>query len=174
MRSTLWLILIASPAYAERQGLELGGGLDAGHLSCTSQTGKCNGLSAAFGGNLDASWFFTPQLGIAADAWVLTHSDSDVSVAHYINTVDVKWRPAPALTLQGGVGAAHATFSKSDGDRRTSNTAFAVMFGASYDVARGRNWTVSAEARFGEGFYTQADTKASNVGVGVGLTFFNF
>src|SRR5215470_5216485 len=130
MRFTLLLIFIASPAFAESQGLELGGGLEGGHLGCESPTGKCNGLSAAFGGYLDASWFFTPQLGIAADAWVLTHHDSDVSVAHYINTVDAKWRPTPALTLQGGVGAAHATFTKENGNQRMSSTAFALMFAA--------------------------------------------
>jgi hypothetical protein len=181
------VVLVSSSAFADpmpeprvRQGLELGGGLQGGHMACESQNGKCDGFAAAGGGNLQASWFTNPKLGLTADAWVMAHTESNLTFSHYINTLGVKWRPVPALTLQGGVGVAHAAFSYSGIMLGTSRNAFAVMAGASYDVVRGRRWALSIDARFGDAFYGDAnhdgvaDVKASNVGVGAGLTFFNF
>lgn len=176
MRILVLSILVSlstSSARAERLGLELSGGLQGGHMACESPSSRCNGLSAAFGGNLDAAWFLTPTLGVSADVWVLSHGDDDMTVAHYINTLDLKYRPVPELTLQAGIGAAHATFHRSNGDTRTSKTGFGVMAGASYELLHGPKWALSVDARFGSGFYDM-DVKASNVGVGLGLTFFNF
>ena len=93
-----------------RVGLELGGGVWGGHMSCESENGSCSGLAAAGGANLEASWFFNPHFGITADAWVMAHTESSFTLAQYINTIGVKWRPISILTLHAGVGEAHATF----------------------------------------------------------------
>lgn len=168
------LLFVSSIAFADREGLELSAGLQGGHISCESATTRCNGVSAAFGGNLDASWLFTPKLGVFADAWVLSHSESDFTVAHFINTVGVAWRPLPVWTFRAGVGAAHASLRKDGVEKHSSDTAFAVMLDASFELVRGRTWAVSIDGRFGDGFYTMADVKATNVGLGVGVTWFDF
>ena len=95
----------------------------------------------------------------------------------------MKWRPVPILTLQLGIGAAHATLDY-DGvivARATSENGFAVMGAAAIDVVRSRRWALSIEGRFGNGFYGedknndgQADIVGRNVGLGAGITFFGF
>src|SRR6185295_8240933 len=102
---------------------------------------------------------------------------------HYVNTVGVKWRPIPILTLTGGIGSAHASLDY-DGlfanARATSEDAFAIMGAASVDLLRSRRWAFSVEARFGTGFYGDdnddgmADVVGRNVGVGAGFTMFGF
>jgi hypothetical protein len=179
--------LLATTASAEplppRIGLELGAGLQAGKIFCESENNFCNDFTEAGGLNLQASWFFSPSFGITGDLWAMSHRDDDFTFTHYVNTVGVKWRPVPILTLQLGIGAAHATLDYNGiiVARATSENGFAVMGAAALDVVRSRRWALSIEGRFGNGFYGedrnndgQADIVGRNVGLGAGLTFFGF
>lgn len=184
------LLLLASPAGAQsappraRQGLELGVGLQAGKIYCEAQNGFCSGFTEAGGANLSASWFFSPTLGITADLWAMTHREDDFTFTHYVNTLGVKWRPLPIVTLTLGLGAAHATLDYRGviiAGRATSEDAPAVMGAAAIDVVRSRRWALSVEARFGNGFYGDdqnndgdADIVGRNVGLGAAFTVFGF
>jgi hypothetical protein len=180
-------VLAATVASAEplppRVGLELGGGLQAGKIYCESENNFCNGFTEAGGLNLNVSYFFSPKLGITGDLWAMSHREDQFTFTHYVNTVGVKWRPAPILTLQAGIGAAHATLDY-DGAivaRATSGDGFAIMGAVALDVVRARRWALSVEARFGNGFYGEDKNKdgdpdivGRNVGIGAGFTFFGF
>jgi hypothetical protein len=178
----------AQPGYHEpgprpRVGLELGFGLQAGQISCESEGNFCDDFTEAGGLNLNGAYFLTPSFGIALDLWAMAHSEDDFTFAHYVNTIGVKWRPVPILTLSAGVGSAHATvdYDGAFADARyTSADAFAVMASASLDLIRGRHFALSVEARVGNGFYGDdndngtADIVGRNAGIGLGLTFFRF
>jgi hypothetical protein len=172
----------ATDAPPERVGLELGVGLQGGKIFCEGQMGQCDDFTEAGGGNLSAAYFMRPALGIAVDLWAMAHSSDGFTFAHYVNTVALKWRPAPILTLTAGIGEAHASLSY-DGHAQIgvrSDDAFAIMGAASLDVIRGQRWALSVEARFGNGFYGDhnedgmADVIGRNVGVGAGLAVFGF
>jgi hypothetical protein len=163
-----------------RVGLELGGGVWGGKMYCESQNGKCNGFSAAGGINLEGSWFFTPALGITLDVWPMAHTENAVTITHVISTVGIKWRPLPMLTLQAGIGDAHATFSFANVTVGTTDDAAAVMAGISLDIVRGRRWALAIGARAGTGFYGdanndgKADVTARSTGIGAEFTAFGF
>jgi hypothetical protein len=170
-----------SPA-PQRVGLELGVGLQGGKIFCEGQMNQCDGFTEAGGGNLSVAYFMRPTLGIALDLWAMAHTEDGFTFAHYVNTVALKWRPIPILTLTGGIGAAHAALSY-DGNASVgvrSDDAFAILGAASLDLIRGRRWALSVEARFGNGFYGDededgmADIVGRNVGVGAGLSIFGF
>jgi hypothetical protein len=166
----------------ERVGLELGVGLQGGRIFCEGQMGQCDDFTEAAGGNLSVAYFLNPRLGLAVDLWAMAHSDDGFTFTHYVNTVALKWRPMPILTLTAGIGEAHASL---DYDRNVqfgiaSDDAFAIMGAASLDLIRGNRWALSVEARFGNGFYGDededgmADIVGRNVGVGAGLSLFGF
>jgi hypothetical protein len=177
----------AQPGYYEggprpRVGLELGFGLQAGHIACESEGDFCDGYTKAGGLNLNAAYFLSPSFGLALDLWAMARTEDNFTFTHYVNTIGIKWRPVPILTLSAGIGSAHATYDY-DGviqAQVTSGDAFAVMGAASLDLIGGRHWALSVEARFGNGFYGDdndngtADIVGRNVGFGVGLTFFRF
>ena len=188
--ATSFAILVTTAAVASadttlppRRGLELGFGLQAGKIFCESEGDFCNDFTEAGGLNLNAAWFLSPTFGLTADLWEMSHRDGDFTFTHYVNTVGVKWRPVPILTLTGGIGAAHATLDY-DGlfmARATSDDGFAIMGAAALDVVRSRRWALSVEARFGNGFYGEdknddgePDVVGRNVGIGAGFTFFGF
>lgn len=193
--SLVWLSLGVSVARADtapsvyadsglpdRVGLELGVGLQGGRIFCEGQMGQCDGFTEAGGANLSAAYFLKPTLGIALDLWAMAHTEDGFTFAHYVNTVALKWRPMPILTLTAGIGEAHASLdyegAASIGVR--SDDAFAIMGAASLDLIRGNRWALSVEARFGNGFYGDddndgmAEVVGRNVGVGAGLTVFGF
>ncbi len=165
-----------------RRGLELGGGLQGGRIICESEGDFCNNFTEAGGINVNAAYFLTPHVGITIDLWAMAHSEDDFTFAHYINTVGIKWRPVPILTLTAGIGSAHASLDYHGlfQARYTSENAFAIMGAAALDVVRARRWALSVEARFGNGFYGDddndgmADIVGRNVGAGVGFTVFGF
>lgn len=172
-----------APAISPRIGLELGVGLDGGKIFCHSEGTFCNGFTEAGGGNLGVSYFLTPRFGLTADFWAMAHTENNFTFTHYINTVGVKWRPIPILTLTGGVGAAHATLDYNGivAARATSDNGFAILGAASVDVIRSWHWALAVEARFGSGFYGDdkdndgmADVEGRNVGVGAAFTYFGF
>ncbi len=184
------LPLFAATAFAQsappppRVGLELGVGLQAGKIYCQAENGFCNDFTEAGGANLQASWFFSPTFGITADVWAMSHREDDFTFTHYVNTVGIKWRPVPIVTLTLGIGAAHATLDYRGvliAGRATSEDAPAIMGAASVDLVRSRRWALSVEARFGNGFYGdddnndgEADIVGRNVGLGAAFTVFGF
>lgn len=186
LASFVALVTTTTLAHAElppRVGFELGGGLQVGRIYCDSEGGFCDDFTKAAGANINASYFLTPTFGLTADAWAMSHRQDDFTFTHYVNTLGVKWRPAPSLTVQVGVGAAHATLDY-DGlfqTRATSDDALAVMAGVALDVVRGRTWALAVEGRFGTGFYGEdrdadgeADIVGRNVGLGASFTIFGF
>jgi hypothetical protein len=174
------------PAPAEgppdRVGFELGAGLQVGRIICESQGDFCNDFTEAGGLNLNAAYFLSSTFGIALDLWVMAHTEDDFTFAHYVNTVGIKWRPLPILTLSAGIGSAHATLDYHGAFNAsvTSDDGFAIMASAALDIVRSRRWALSIEGRFGNGFYGdedddgEADVVGRNVGVGVGVTVFGF
>jgi hypothetical protein len=123
---------------------------------------------------------FTPQLGITLDVWAMAHTENAVTIEHVISTVGIKWRPVPILTLQAGVGDAHANFKYANITVGTSDDAGAIMGAVDIDIVRGHRWALSIGARAGTGFYGdanndgKADITARNVGVGAQLVAFGF
>jgi len=196
MRSTHLLVcalsLVSSTALAQepgvyggpppqRQGLELALGLQGGHIECEGNMGQCDGLTEAGGGNLTASYFFSPSFGVALDLWAMAHSDNGFTFTHYVNTVALRWRPVPILTLTGGIGEAHASLSHENTNLAIeSDDGFAIMGAASLDLIRGRRWALAVEVRGGKGFYGDenedgmADVVGTNVGLGANFTVFGF
>lgn len=196
MRSTHLLVtalsLVSATAFAQepsapnagpppRQGLELALGLQGGKIFCESQNGECDDFTEAGGGNVTASWFFGPKLGIALDLWAMSHRNDGFVFTHYVNTVALRWRPVPILTLTGGIGEAHASLSHENVNLAVnSDDGFAIMGAISLDVIRGRRWALAVEARAGNGFYgdenmdDMADVVGRNVGVGAHLAVFGF
>jgi hypothetical protein len=184
------LPLLTATAFAQgapppaRTGLELGLGLQAGKIYCEAENGFCNDFTEAGGVNLNGSWFFSPTLGITADLWAMSHRGDDFTFTHYVNTVGLKWRPVPIVTLTLGIGAAHATLDYQGtfiAGRATSEDAPAVMGAASVDLIRSSRWALSVEGRFGNGFYGddenddgEADIIGRNVGIGAAITVFGF
>jgi len=175
-------MLVPDAGPPPRTGLELGVGVQAGRIVCESEGDFCNDFTEAGGLNLNVAYFFSPTFGVTLDLWGMAHSEDDFTFAHYINTVGVKWRPVPILTLTAGVGSAHASLDYNGlfQARYTSEDGFAVLVAAAIDIVRSRRWALSVEARFGNGFYGdedengEADIVGRNVGVGAGFTLFGF
>jgi hypothetical protein len=173
---------VPAPARPERSGLELALGLQGGKIFCEGQMGQCDGFTEAGGGNLNVSYFFSPSLGVALDLWAMSHSDNGFTFTHYVNTVALRWRPLPIVTLSAGIGEAHASLSHDNTNLAVeSDDAFAIMGAASVDVIRGRRWALAVEARFGNGFYAgdenndgMADIIGRNVGAGAHFAVFGF
>jgi len=182
------LSLAAGAAHAQpdvsgpkpRVGLELGVGLQAGHISCESEGDFCDGFTEAGGLNLNLAYFLSPGFGLALDLWGMAHTEDEFTFAHYVNTIGVKWRPVPILTLSAGIGSAHASIDYDGAISARSENAFAIMGAASLDLIRSRSWALSVEARFGTGFYgdrndnNTADVVGRNTGLGGTFTYFGF
>jgi hypothetical protein len=183
------LMIATSPAHAQpmsyeeahpRVGLELGIGAQAGNLFCQSaDQNDCNGVTAAGGLDLQGGWFMSPQLGVVLDLWGMAHTENNVTIAQYVNTVGLKFRLNPILYIQGGIGDAHVTLSYGNQIAASTQDAFAVMGALGLVILRGHRFDFSIEGRFGTGFYNQdqngqAQTIARNAGIGAQLTFFGF
>ena len=171
----------APAAHPPRTGLELALGLQGGRIFCEGQMGQCDGFTEAGGGNLTASYFWSPTLGVALDLWAMSHSDNGFTFTHYVNTVALRWRPLPILTLSGGIGEAHASLAHDNLNLAVnSDDGFAIMGAAALDVIRGRRWALAIELRGGKGFYGDededgmADVIGTNVGAGAHFALFGF
>jgi hypothetical protein len=160
-----------------RVGWEFDLGVQAGEINCSGDL--CNDFREAGGLAAGATYMFGPRLGINGQIWGMAHSNDGWTVSQVITTVGVEVRPVPILSLQAGVGHAHARQSWDFGNVAVgSDDAPAFMIGASLDVLRARTWALDVQFKFGTGFYGdsdddgEADIVARNVGVGLGITFF--
>lgn len=171
------------PPPPPRIGWEVGLGLYGGEINCENENGDfCDGVTEAGGFDLHAAYFFRPNLGIYVDVWPMFHSEDNWTFTHNIVSVGAKWRPAPILTLTGGIGSAQARLRYEafglQGETET-DVVGAVMFAAAIDVVRGRSFAIDLEARAGIGFYDdddngngEADVVGRNLGVGAAITWF--
>ena len=162
----------------ERRGFELDLGLQAGNLSCSSPNGECDGFQEAGGLDVGATYMLTPKIGINGQVWAMAHSRDGWTVTQVISTIGVEFRPVPILSLQAGVGHAHASLSTDRGNLVVgSDDAFGLSLGAGIDLVRARRWVIDVHAKFGLGFYGdsnndgEADVVARNLGLGAGITF---
>lgn len=165
-----------------RVGFEGGFGLYGGEINCENENGEfCDGVTEAGGIDLHANYFFNPKLGIFFDVFPMVHREDDWTFTHTVVTAGVKWRPAPILTLAGGVGSAQARL-RYEGilniDAQT-DTVPALLLSAAIEVLRGRSFAVDVQARVGVGFYEEdendngeADIVGRNVGFGAAITWF--
>ena len=162
-----------------RVGWELDVGLQAGTINCEDEDGRCGTFDGAGGVNIGGTYMFTPRLGINGQLWVMAHTEDDWTLSQFIGSVGVELRPVPILSLDAGIGVAHAALSS---DRYNvairSDDAPAIYLGAGLELVRARTWALDVHVKFGAGFYGdenddgEADVVARNVGVGVGLTWF--
>jgi len=97
------------PEYPRRVGLELNIGLQGGNLSCSSPNGECNEFMEAGGMDIGATYMFTPRLGINLQAWGMIHSRDGWTQSQVISTLGIEFRPVSFLSLQAGLGGAHAS-----------------------------------------------------------------
>jgi hypothetical protein len=160
-----------------RVGWELDVAAQAGEINCSGAL--CNDFREAGGLSAGATYMIGPRLGINGQIWGMAHSNDGWTVAQVITTVGVELRPFPILSLQAGVGHAHAHQSWDFGNVAVgSDDAPAFMIGASLDVVRARTWALDVQLKFGTGFYDDEDGDgdpdviARNIGLGVGVTFF--
>ena len=99
----------SAPPPPPRVGIEGGFGLYGGEINCENENGEfCDGVTEAGGFDLHANYFLNPKLGIFVDVFPMVHQCDNFSLTHTIATVGAKWRPAPILTLAGGLGSAQA------------------------------------------------------------------
>lgn len=171
------------PTPEPRVGWEVGLGIYGGEINCENENGDfCDGVTEAGGFDVHGAYFFRPQLGIYVDVWPMFHREDNWTFTHNIVSVGVKWRPAPILTLTGGVGSAQAKLHyEAFGLQGTSETDVvgAVMFAAAVDLVRGKSFAIDLEARAGIGFYDdddngngEPDIVGRNLGLGAAITWF--
>src|SRR5690606_20451371 len=103
------------------------------------------------------NYFFNPKLGVFVDIFPMFHTEDNWTFTHTVATVGVKWRPAPILTLAGGIGTAEARL-RYEGivglDAKTDRVP-AILLSAAIEVVRGRSFAVDVQARLGVGFYEE-------------------
>jgi hypothetical protein len=122
---------------------------------------------------------FRPGIGINGQVWAMGHKRDGWTIAQVISTVGVELRPVPILSIQIGVGHAHASLStdRIGGLTVSSDDAFAVFAGVGLDVVRAPHWAIDIHAKYGQGFYGdedddgEADVTARNAGLGAGFTY---
>jgi hypothetical protein len=169
----------AVPAVPARVGLELDIGVQAGNLSCESPNGECDEFMEAGGIDVGATYMLRPGIGINGQVWAMGHTRDGWTISQVISTVGVELRPVPILSIQLGVGHAHASLStdRIGGLTVSSDDAFAVMAGIGLDIVRAPHWAIDIHAKYGQGFYGdenddgEADVTARNAGLGAGFTY---
>jgi hypothetical protein len=174
----------ASSEPPPRVGLEGGFGLYAGDIRCHNETANnvCDGVSEAGGIDLHLNYFFSPKLGIYGDVFPMVHDADNVTLTHTVVSAGVKWRPAPILTLAGGIGSAQARWKFKgilSGLEAETDTVAAIFLSAGLEVVRSKGWAIDLQARLGVGFYDEdndddgeADIQGKNIGLGASMTFF--
>jgi hypothetical protein len=164
----------APPSLPERQGLLIGFGLHAGNLSCTSEGDECDGVTEAGGLDFHIGAMVRPRLAVVGEIWPMAHTEDGVTITHVITTVGAQYWVARGLWLRGGIGGAHARFTY---DRFVvlsdeTETVFAVMAAAGYEILASRRFALDLQLRAGTGFYQDRNINATNAGVAVGFTWY--
>jgi opacity protein-like surface antigen len=163
----------AAPAATARTGWNVGFGVGGGNLSCDGQ--GCDGVTEAGSGNLHVGYMSRPRLAAVFDLWGMAHTENQLTVAHTIGTVGLRYWLAPRLWLQGGVGGAHASFHYKgalvDVSNRTESV-LGVMGAVGFELIDRPDFAIDIQLRGGTGFYRDNDAKAHNEALTVGFTWF--
>jgi hypothetical protein len=161
-------------ARPERNGLLLGFGVHAGHMSCSSDGDVCDGVSEAGGVDFHIGTMLRPRLAVVGEIWPMAHTEDNVTITHVISTVGLQYWLAPGLWVRGGVGAAYARFTYAHiiALSDDTETVAAVMAAAGYEILAGRRFTMDLQLRGGTGFYRERGVEASNAGIALGFTWY--
>lgn len=162
-----------------RKGLTAGASLGLGELSCEDEsstgTGPCDGVTEA--GSLDGHLgvMLSPRLALMGDIWIMGHTENDLTVSQTISTIGAQLWLTPRLWIKGGLGIAHARF-RFDGAfidlESESETVPAGMLGVGYEVVHKPNFALDLSLRGGTGVYEDEQTRAHNVAVTLGLSWY--
>ena len=162
------------PAPRERVGLELGGGLWGGNISCNGS--DCSGFRAAGGLSGHIGYNFSERLGALVDLWAMTSNKDNASITFVTATIDLRLWLAPQVWVQGGLGNGHAVISVLGFSGRGDDVPVAEL-AAGLELVRHRSYALSVAAKLAQG--TSAGDNSSGaqtgrmVGLGAELTFFS-
>jgi hypothetical protein len=184
--------LLSVPAVASAQGatneppphphvgLFGGFGLHAGNLQCSGE--NCNEFRKAGGFDARIGWGISEKLGVLFDLYLLTSKEDNLSITQTMATVGVRYWVVPILWLEGGVGAASASY-RYDGplgiqlEGHTDNVA-AVQGAVGLELIKSKRFALDVELRGGYGFYgdednnDEPDNTGRSTSLGVGFTWF--
>ena len=167
------------PAPHPHVGLFGGFGLHAGNLQCS---GECDGFRKAGGFDGRIGWGLSDKLGLVFDLYLLTSDEDNLALTQTIATVGVKFWLVPILWVEGGVGAASASYRYTGPfgitfSDHTDNVA-AVQGAVGLELVKSRRFALDVELRGGYGFYgdednnDEPDSTGRSTSIGVGFTWF--
>lgn len=161
----------------ERGGLLFGFGLGGGQMSCQSDQSEICNATIDGAGSLDAhiGGMISPRLALMGDAWVMYHTENNVTITHTITTLAAQFWVAPRLWIKGGVGGAVARahyrgILGSVGTRTDSVPG--VMIGVGYELLVGRKFALDLQLKGGTGFYKDNQVRAKNAALIVGFNWY--
>lgn len=166
---------------ANRRGIMVGIGLNGGHMLFEDADGSSGeSFNQSYGGEVHVAYMVSKRLALSLEGWGMYHAytnffGTESTVSHVIATIGPQFWVLPRLWIRGGLGYARASWTNEipiTGDvvqGETENRP-GVSFGLGLEVVSGPNFALDVQLRGGTGFYENAE--ASNVGVGVGLTWF--
>jgi len=161
----------------ERGGLLFGFGIGGGQMSCQSdQSDICNAtIDGAGSFDVHIGGMISPRLALMGDAWVMYHTENNVTITHAITTLAAQYWLAPRLWLKGGVGGAVARahyrgvlLNISD---RTDSVP-GIMGAVGYELLVGRKFAMDVQLKGGTGFYKDNQVRAKNAALIVGFNWY--
>ena len=164
---------------AKPRGIMVGIGLVGGHTAYKANDGSSGeNLNESYGAELHIAYMIGKKLAISAEGWGMRHQGTDFGVdwtiTHLMATVGPQYWILPRMWLRGGFGYARSTIVADVPIvgivEDESENVPAVTLGLGLEVISGRTFAMDVQVRAGTGFYENNDT--SNVGLGVGLTWF--
>jgi hypothetical protein len=180
---TLAFLMLAGPGLAvaggsgspqaDREGLMLGVGVGIGEISCAGEW--CDGVTEAAGIELHVGSMVSPRAAVGIELWSMGHTEDSFTVTHTIATVTLRYWLVPRLWLQGGLGVAQGVWRYSGRliELRNETEYVPAMMGAvGYEILIGRAFAMDLQLRGGTGYYDDDSTRARNVAVGLGFTWF--
>ena len=164
---------------AQRRGIMVGIGINGGHIKYDSTDGSGDGdtLNESAGAELHIAYMIGKKLAVSVEGWGMRHDTEtilgDLSITHIIATIGPQYWVLPRLWIRGGLGYARyqGTLDSPIGEiSNESEDVLGVALSLGLEVISGRNFALDIQLRGGTGFYE--DVNASNVGVGIGFTWF--
>lgn len=163
---------------AERRGIMIGIGLNGGHIAFNSEDGGNESLNESYGAELHIAYMLGKKLAISFDGWAMQHQTetlvSDATITHVIATVGPQYWVLPRMWIRAGFGYARyhrvddvAIIGEVEGE---SENVPGLALGLGLEVISGKNFAIDIQMRGATGFYENAN--ASNLGLGVGFTWF--
>lgn len=165
---------------ANRRGIMIGIGLNGGHMQYEFPDGNDGGsLNNSFGAELHIAYMVSKKLALSADAWAMRHNyttilNTDGSLTNVLATFGPQYWVLPRLWLRAGFGYARVTRTEEIPILGTleseSENVPGLAVGVGLEVIAGPRFAVDVQMRAATGFYE--DLNLSNVGLGVGFTWF--